>query len=79
MLFFLAQAEFSDPSWQTQQTLEYVLDSVGNILRRHGIPPDPERKQGTTWKEFIASHREVLAATDFFTTEIWTLRGLVTY
>jgi len=54
-------------------------ETVGNILRRHGIPPAPERKQGTTWKEFIASHREVLAATDFFTTEVWTLRGLVTY
>ena len=40
-------------------------ETVGNILRRHGIPPAPERKQGTTWKEFIASHREVLAATDF--------------
>ena len=34
-------------------------ETVGNILRRHGIPPAPERKQGTTWKEFIASHREV--------------------
>ena len=54
-------------------------ETVGNILRRYGIPPAPERKQGTTWKEFIASHREVLAATDFFTTEVWTLRGLVTY
>ena len=54
-------------------------ETVGNILRRHGIPPAPERTQGTTWKEFIASHGEVLAATDFFTTEVWTLRGLVTY
>ncbi len=54
-------------------------ETVGNILRRHGIRPAPERRQGTTWKEFIASHREVLAATDFFTTEVWTLRGLVTY
>ena len=41
--------------------------------------PAPERQQGTTWREFIASHREVLAATDFFTTEVWTLHGLVTY
>jgi len=34
-------------------------ETVGNILRRHGIPPAPEHQQGATWKEFIASHREV--------------------
>ena len=53
--------------------------TVGNILKRQGIPPAPERKKTTTWKEFIRSHRDVLAATDFFTTEVWTSRGLVTY
>ena len=53
--------------------------TVGNILQRHGIPPAPERKKTTTWKEFIRSHQAVLAATDFFTTEVWTLSGLVTY
>ncbi len=53
--------------------------TVGNILKRHGIPPAPERKKTTTWKEFIRAHRDVLAATDFFTAEVWTLRGLVTY
>ncbi len=53
--------------------------SVGNILRRHGIPPAPERKKTTTWNEFIRSHMEVLAGADFFTTEVWTKRGLVTY
>ena len=53
--------------------------TVGNILKRQGIPTAPERKKTTTWKEFIRSHRDVLAATDFFTTEVWTPRGLVTY
>ena len=53
--------------------------TVGNILKRHGIPTAPERKTTTTWKEFIRSHRDVLAATDFFTTEVWTATGLVTY
>ena len=53
--------------------------TVGNILKRHGIPPAPERKRTTTWKDFIRAHREVLAATDFFTTEVWTMSGLVTY
>src|SRR5256712_11394253 len=53
--------------------------TVGNILKRHGIPPAPERKITTTWKEFIRTHMEVLVATDFFTAEVWTLGGLVTY
>jgi putative transposase len=53
--------------------------TVGNILKRHGIPPALERKTTTTWKEFIRTHMDVLVATDFFTTEVWTLGGLVTY
>ena len=53
--------------------------SVGNILKRHGVPPVPERKHTTTWSEFIRSHLDVLFATDFFTVEVLTLRGLVTY
>ena len=54
-------------------------ETVGNILRRHGIPPAPERKRSTTWTEFIRAHMAVLAGTDFFTVEVLTLRGLVTY
>jgi hypothetical protein len=53
--------------------------TVGNILRRHGIAPAPERKRTTTWKEFIGSHMAVLAGTDFFSVEVLTWRGLVTY
>src|SRR5207249_1548446 len=53
--------------------------TVGNILKRHGIAPTPERRTTTTWKEFIRTHMEVLVATDFFTAEVWTLGGLVTY
>jgi len=53
--------------------------SVGNILRRHGIAPSPKRKQSTTWSDFIGSHMDVLAGTDFFTVEVLTWRGLATY
>lgn len=49
------------------------------ILRRHNIAPAPERSRTTTWKEFIRSHMDVLAGTDFFTVEVLTWRGLVTY
>src|SRR5262249_4943295 len=53
--------------------------TVGNILKRHGLPLAPDREKTTTWKEFIRTHMDVLVATDFFTTEVWTTRGLVTY
>ena len=57
--------------------LGYTLSdqTVGNILKRHGLPPAPERKTTTTWKEFIRTHMEVLVVTDFFTAEVWTLGG----
>lgn len=51
---------------------------VGNVLKRHGMAPAPERKTTTPWKEFIRTHMEVLVAVDFFTAEVWTLGGLVT-
>jgi hypothetical protein len=53
--------------------------TVGNILRRHNLAPAPERSRTTTWKEFIKSHMDVLAGADFFTVEVLTWRGLVTY
>jgi hypothetical protein len=53
--------------------------TVGNILKRHGIAPAPQRKRTTTWADFIRAHQSVLAGTDFFTVEILTLRGLITY
>lgn len=53
--------------------------TVGNILKRRGIPTAPDRKKTTTWREFIRSHMEVLWTTDFFSTEVWTLGGLVTF
>ena len=53
--------------------------TVGNILNRHGIAPAPKRSQTTTWRDFISAHLAVLAGTDFFTVEVLTWRGLVTY
>ena len=53
--------------------------TVGNILRRYNLTPAPERGRTTTWKEFIRAQMDVLAGTDFFTVEVLTWRGLVTY
>ena len=53
--------------------------TVGSVLKRHGIAPAPQRKHTTRWRDFIRAHMEVLAGTDFFTVEVFTLKGLVTY
>jgi transposase InsO family protein len=53
--------------------------TVGAILKRHGIDPAPERKRQTTWKTFIKAHWDVLATIDFTTIEVWSKKGLVTY
>jgi putative transposase len=52
--------------------------SVRDMLRRHGLPPAPNRK-GLSWKQFLQSHLNVTWATDFLTEEVWTLSGLVTF
>ena len=54
-------------------------ETVGHVLKRHGIAPAPKRSQNTTWKEFIQWHLAVLAGIDFFTVEVLSWRGLVTY
>src|SRR3984893_18490242 len=53
--------------------------TVGNSLRRHGIAPAPKRSRTTSWRDFIAAHMDVLAGADFFTVDVLTWRGLVTY
>src|SRR6266404_1995616 len=53
--------------------------TVGNVLQRQGLAPAPERKTTTTWKACMRTHLDVRVATDFFTAEVWTLGGLVTY
>ncbi len=51
--------------------------TIAKTLKDHGIPPAPERP--TSWRTFLRSHAEVIAAADFFTAEVWTARGLVTH
>jgi hypothetical protein len=53
--------------------------TVGNVMQRHGLTPAPERKRTATWAAFIRTQQALLAGTDFFTAEVLTLRGLVTY
>ncbi len=53
--------------------------TIANVLKREGIEPAPERGGRTPWSVFLKAHWRTIAAADFFTAEVWSLRGLVTY
>jgi len=58
---------------------EVSHQTVANVLKRYGLGPAPERDKRMAWRDFIRSHTAVLAAVDFFTVEVWTSAGLITY
>jgi len=74
-----------NPTWgytRIQGALTNVGHRVGRstirrILKAAGLPPVPQRP--TSWQTFLKAHWGVIAGADFFTTEVWTWRGLVTY
>jgi len=74
-----------NPSWgycRIQGELKDVghrvaTTTVANVLKANGIKPAPDRP--SSWRTFLKAHWGEVAATDFFTTEVWTARGLVTY
>jgi len=53
--------------------------TIGKVLKKAGLQPQPDRKRKTTWAEFIETHWQSLSACDFFTTEIYTIKGLTRY
>jgi putative transposase len=74
-----------NPTWgytRIQGALKNVGHRVGRstiarILKLHGLSPAPQRP--TSWQTFLRAHWGAIAGADFFTTEVWTWRGLVTY
>jgi transposase InsO family protein len=74
-----------NPAWgytRIQGALANVGHRVGRstirrVLKAAGLPPVPQRP--TSWQTFLRSHWGAIAGADFFTTEVWTWRGLVTY
>src|SRR5262249_32230883 len=51
--------------------------TVANVLKDQGIPPAPDRP--SSWRTFLRAHWGEIAGADFFTSEVWTPRGLITY
>jgi transposase InsO family protein len=74
-----------NPTWgytRIQGAIQNVGHCVGRstirrILKAAGLPPVPQRP--TSWQTFLKAHWDGIAGADFFTTEVWTWRGLVTY
>jgi transposase InsO family protein len=56
---------------------QVARSTIAKVLKEHGIAPAPGR--ASSWRTFIRSHAAVIAAADFFATEVWTARGLVTH
>ena len=57
-----------DISWQT----------VRRVMIDHGLL-DPDSPRGPSWKTFLQSHWDSIAASDFFCVEAWGLKGLTRY
>jgi transposase InsO family protein len=76
-----------NPSWGSDRIVGALANlhirisdsSVDNIRKRNGIPSAPDRVKQTTWRQFLKAHWDGLIAADFFTTEVLSWRGLVTY
>jgi transposase InsO family protein len=56
---------------------QVARSTIAAILKAEGIPPSGKRP--LSWRTFLRAHWPALVAADFFTTEVWTGRGLVTY
>jgi putative transposase len=81
----IARMARENPSWgyariqgQRKHLNHRVARStVAKVLKEHGIKSSPDRP--LSWRTFVRSHAHLIAAADFFTTEVWTIRGLVRY
>jgi putative transposase len=51
--------------------------TIANVPSENGIKPAPDRP--STWRSLLKVHWEQIAATDFFSTEVWTPKGLTAY
>ena len=58
---------------------EIGRNTIKRILLYNGFDPAPLRKNGMSWETFLKAHWGAIAATDFFSVEVLTRKGLVRY
>ena len=58
------------------EKLGYTIsdEGIANILRRHNIPPSPEREGSPSWRHLMAHYKDKILACDFFTVETLFLK-----
>ena len=54
-------------------------ETVGNILKRHGILPAPERGRSPRWRYLMSHYKDQILACDFFTVETLFLKQSTAY
>ncbi|MBK8034535.1 MAG: helix-turn-helix domain-containing protein [Chloroflexi bacterium] len=54
-------------------------ETVHQILRRHGIPPIPQKQSARTWRTYLNHYKDTLFACDFFTVETVRLQTLCVF
>ena len=50
--------------------------TIRKVSKEHGIKSARDRP--SSWRSFLKTHRNQIAAMDFFTAEVWTPIGLKT-
>jgi len=58
---------------------QVARSTVANVLKEQGIDPATERGKRQLWSTFLKAHWGMIAACDFFTVEVWTMKGLMTH
>lgn len=74
-----------NPTWGYTRLLGNLLalgidvsrSTIRRVLLEVGLEPNTRRGPGMSWKRFLQAHWSTVAATDFFTVEALTFRGLV--
>ena len=70
-----------NPGWGQGELLklgyEIGRSTIRDVLKRHDVPPAPERaKHGTNWRTFLNHYKDQMLACDFFTVETAWLKTL---
>ena len=67
-----------EEDFEKQEEDAVRLTTIRDILKRANRPPSPAKtksKPAVPWSKFVSTHKESLAACDFFTKPVYTLRG----
>ena len=51
-------------------------ETIANILRRHNIPPAPDRGGSPSWRHLMSHYKDQILACDFFTVETLFLKTI---